>query len=105
MLMRLLGALRSARGEFERGTAAARAGRMADAILGLRRAIELKPGFAEAHYNLANAYRDIGDSDSALAAYRRAAELVPRFFDVHLEIGALLRERHDFDEAARSLRA
>lgn len=105
MLMRLFGALRSARGEFARGTAAARAGRMADAILGLRRAIELKPDFAEAHYNLGNAYREIGDADSALAAYRRTAELVPGFADVHLEIGTLLRERHDFDGAGRSLRA
>ena len=105
MLMRLFGALRSARSEFERGTAAARAGRMAEAVIGLRRAIELKPDFAEAHYNLGNAYREIGDADSALAAYRRTAELVPGFADVHLAIGTLLRERHDFDDAARSLRA
>lgn len=105
MLLRLLGALRSARGEFERGTAAARAGRMADAILGLRRAIELKPDYPEAHYNLGAAYREIGDLDAALASYRRAAELAPGFADAHVDIGALLRERRELEAAERSLRA
>lgn len=104
MLLRLLGALRSARGEFERGTAAARAGRMADAILGLRRAIELKPDYPEAHYNLGAAYREIGDPDSALAAFRRAAELAPGFADAHVDIGTLLRERRELEAAERSLR-
>jgi protein O-GlcNAc transferase len=104
MLLRLLGALRSARGEFERGTAAARAGRMADAILGLRRAIELKPDYPEAHYNLGAACREVGDLEAALAAYRRAAELAPGFADPHVDMGSLLRERREFEAAERSLR-
>ena len=104
MLRRLFGGVRSAQEEFERGTAAARAGRMADAILSLRRAIELRPGFPEAHYNLGNACRDLGDFDAALAAYRRAAELVPGFAEVHLDIAVLLRERRELEEAERSLR-
>jgi predicted O-linked N-acetylglucosamine transferase (SPINDLY family) len=103
--MRLLGGLRSARGEFERGTAAARAGRLAEAIVSLRRAIEIKPDYSEAHFNLAAAYRDLGDLDAALAQFRRTVGLVPRFFDAHLAIGNLLRERREFDEAERSLRA
>ena len=103
LLTRLFGGLRSARAEFERGTVAARAGRMADAILALRRALELKPDFAEAQYNLAAAYRDLGEADASLAAYRRAAELAPQFADVHVDIAALLRERRDVAEAERSL--
>lgn len=104
MLMRLLGALRSARSEFERGTAAARAGRMAEAIIGLQRAIELKPDYPEALYNLGAAYREVGDVDAALTSYRRAADLAPRFADPHVDIGTLLRERRDFEAAERSLR-
>jgi predicted O-linked N-acetylglucosamine transferase (SPINDLY family) len=105
MLRRLFGGARSAQEEFERGSAAAQAGRMADGIVALRRAIELKPDFPEAHYNLGAAYRDAGNADAALAAYRRAAELVPKFADVHVDIAALLRERRELDEAERSVRA
>src|SRR5260221_3032262 len=104
MLRRLFGGMRSAQKEFEHGTAAARAGRMADAILSLRRAIELRPGYPEAHYNLGNAFRDLGDFDAALASYRRAAELVPGFADVHLDIAVLLRERRELEAAELSLR-
>ena len=90
LLTRLFAGLRSARAEFERGTAAAQEGRLAEAIVMLRRAVELKPGLAEAHYNLAAAYRDLGESDASLAAYRRAAQLAPRFADVHVDIASLL---------------
>jgi len=103
MLRRLFG-MRSAQEEFERGTAAAQAGRMAEGITALRRALELKPDFPEAAYNLGAAYRDAGNSDAALAAYRRAAALVPKFADVYVDIASILRERRELEEAERSLR-
>ena len=103
LLRRLFAGLRSARSEFERGTAAAQAGRMAEGILALRRALELKPDYIEAQYNLAAAYRDVGEADAALAAYRRAAELAPQFADVHVDLASLLRERRELEEAERSL--
>jgi predicted O-linked N-acetylglucosamine transferase (SPINDLY family) len=105
MLRRLFGGRRSAQEEFARGTAAAQAGRMAEGITALRRAVELKPDYPEAHYNLGAAYRDVGNADAALAAYRRAAELVPKFADVHVDIASILRERRELEEAERSLRA
>jgi predicted O-linked N-acetylglucosamine transferase (SPINDLY family) len=105
MLRRLFGGGRSAQEEFARGTAAAQAGRMAEGIAALRRAVELKPDYPEAHYNLGAAYRDVGNADAALAAYRRAAELVPKFADVHVDIASILRERRELEEAERSLRA
>src|SRR6185503_2599429 len=105
MLRRLFRGRRSAQEEFARGTAAAQAGRLAEAIRALRAAIELKPDFPEAHYNLGSACRDAGDADAALAAYRRAAELAPRFADAQVDIGTLLRERRELEEAERSLRA
>jgi len=103
MLRRLFGGRRSAQEEFARGTAAAQAGRMAEGIVALRSAVELKPDYPEAHYNLGAAYRDVGNADAALAAYRRAAELAPNFADVHVDIASLLRERRELEEAERSL--
>ena len=105
MLRRLFGGMRSAQEEFQRGTAAAQAGRLGEGILGLRRAIELRPDYPEAHYNLGAAYREVGDVDAALASYRRAAELAPGFADPHVDIGTLLREGGEFEASERSLRA
>src|SRR5262245_47428854 len=104
MLMRLLGALRSARGEFVRGTNAAQAGRMAEAISALQRAVELKPEYTEAHYNLAAVYRVLGNLDAALEEYRRAAALNPAFASAHIDIGSVLREQREYEQAERSLR-
>src|SRR6185436_5293333 len=103
MLRRLFGGRRSAQEEFARGTAAAQAGRMAEGIVALRSAVELKPDFPEAHYNRGAAHRDVGNADAALAAYRRAAELVPKFADVHVDIASLLRERRELEQAEQSL--
>jgi tetratricopeptide (TPR) repeat protein len=100
MLRRLFG-MRSAQEEFERGTAAAQAGRMTEGITALRRALELKPAFPEAAYNLGAAYRDAGNSEAALAAYRRAAELAPKFADVYVDIASILREGRELEEAER----
>jgi tetratricopeptide (TPR) repeat protein len=105
MLRRLFSGRRSAQEEFARGTASAQAGRMAEGIVALCRAVELKPDFPEAHYNLGAAYRDVGNADAALAAYRRTAELVPKFADVHVDIASILRERRELEDAERSLRA
>ena len=103
-MLRGLFGMRSAQKEFERGTAAARAGRMAEGIIALRRAIELRPDFPEALYNLGAAYRDAGNSEAALAAYRRAAEVVPKFADVYVDIASIHRERRELEEAERNLR-
>ena len=105
LFTRLFRGWRSARAEFERGTAAARAGHMTDAIVALRRAVELRPDYAEAQYNLGAAYRDVGDADAALAAYRRTVDLAPRFADAHVDIASLLRERRELEAAERSLQA
>jgi predicted O-linked N-acetylglucosamine transferase (SPINDLY family) len=105
MLFRqLFAGMRSGRSEFKRGTAALLAGRMDEALVALRRAVELKPDLPEAHYNLGAVYRTLGNRDEALAAYRRAAELAPGFAAAHVDVGSVLRERRDYEDAERSLR-
>ena len=46
--------------------------RIAEAVACYRRALELKPDYAEAHNNLGNALKDQGKPDEAVACYRRA---------------------------------
>ena len=104
LLTRLLRGLRSPDDEFTRGTAAVQAGRMEEGIIALRRALELRPELAGAHFNLGVAYRSLGNPDEALAAFRRAAELAPGFAEAHLNIGSMLREQRELEDAGRSLK-
>ena len=47
-------------------------GKPAEALACYRRALELKPDYAEAHHNLGLALKDHGKLDEAVACYRRA---------------------------------
>ena len=58
-------------------------GKLDEAVACCRRALELKPDFAEAHSNLGNALQDQGKLDEAVACYRRALELKPDFAEAH----------------------
>ena len=52
---------------------------MDEAIACYRKAIELDPKYAEAHYNLGNALKHKGQLDEAIACYKKAIELDPKF--------------------------
>jgi Tfp pilus assembly protein PilF len=50
-------------------------GEIQEAIKEFRQALQLKPSYAEAHYNLAQALQKIGQADAAAAEFRRAKDL------------------------------
>jgi len=70
-----------------------------DALSILRRALELLPTDPEAHNNLGNALRDLGQPDEALRCYRRALELNADFAAAHSNLGNALNDLGRPDEA------
>ena len=52
-------------------------GKLQDAELSYRKAIELKPNYAEGHYNLGIILKDIGKLQDAELSYRKAIEIKP----------------------------
>ena len=88
---------------FRLGSELAQRGRLDEAIVLLRRAVELEPLDAAAHHNLASAYRDRGERPAALAAYREAARIEPAFAEAHYGIGLMLVEERTYEEALASL--
>ena len=67
-----------------------------------RRAIGLRPGYAEAHVNLGNALRAEGKLDEALASYRHALALARG--PAHYNVANLLTELGKADEAVSRYR-
>ena len=79
-------------------------GKLDEAVACYRRALELKPDFAEAHNNLGLALKDQGKLDEAVACYRRALELKPDFAEAHYNLGNTLNDQGKLDEAVACYR-
>lgn len=65
----------------------------------LQAAIEADPGQAEAHYNLGNCLRAMGQADEAIAAFQKAVKLEPGLAEAHNNLGITLAETGRLDEA------
>lgn len=79
-------------------------GRRDEAVDLIRRAIDLNPGYADAHNNLGNILRIREQFQEALDAFDRAVELRPDLAEAHLNRAALLRRCRRLPEAAAAYR-
>lgn len=84
--------------------ASLRAPAMEAMIEDARRALRRNPADADAHYNLALAYRMTGPEELALKEFAVVAELQPDFADPHYEIAALHAKAGRTEEALAALR-
>jgi len=73
-------------------------------VTALRRALQLKPDYPDAHNNLGNALRECGQLDEGVAAYRRALQLKPDLPETYNNLGNGLREQGQLDEASAAYR-
>jgi tetratricopeptide (TPR) repeat protein len=78
-------------------------GRPDEAIAYYRRAVDLLPGFADAHSNLGALLASEGDHDGALNEYQTAARLDPELVEAHVNMGIEFAQRGQYDDAVRSL--
>jgi tetratricopeptide (TPR) repeat protein len=84
------------------GNFAAEAGQFAEAEKHYLAALELRPGFVEARYNLGISRARQGRTDEAIRDYEAALALRPDYAEVRLSLGALLAGQKRFDEAMPS---
>ncbi len=68
-------------------------GKLNEAIACYRRALELKPDFAEAHNNLGTLMGTLFDWDQAVACYQRATELKPDYAEPYRNLGVILERQ------------
>ena len=81
------------------GAALAGLERFEDAVAAYRRAIALKPDYADAFNNLGNALCEIGKLDEAERALRQAVELRPRWAQCHTNLGLVYKHQARFADA------
>lgn len=100
-----------ARALFEEGYAAYKADRDAEAVEKLKKAVELAPDFAEAHYRLGLAYnatrqREEADKafEGAVKAYEQVTKREPKNSDAYYFLGLSYEQLGKYDEAVKALK-
>ena len=79
-------------------------GKLQDAELSYRKAIKLKPDYAEAYTNLGITLTDLGKLKEAELSTRKAIELKPDFADAYSNLGVILNDLGKLKEAELSYR-
>jgi len=79
-------------------------GKLQDAEIFQKKAIELKPDFAEAYSNLGNILKDLGKLHEAKSYQMKAIELKPDLAEAYSNLGNILKDLGKLHEAEKSLR-
>ncbi|KPK84574.1 MAG: hypothetical protein AMJ81_05205, partial [Phycisphaerae bacterium SM23_33] len=87
------------RAHYNLGTALGKAGRYAEGVVHLRRAVELKPDYAKAHQNLGNALASLGEHVQAVEHYTRSLQLNPDDYKAHYNLARSLTALGQTDRA------
>ncbi len=74
-------------------------GNLIEAEISTRKAIELNPDFANAHYNLGNILKDLGKLQEAELSYQKAIKLNPDLAQAQYNLGSILIELGKLKEA------
>ena len=86
-------------GHFKLGVTAYEQGRIDEAIVQYRKALEARPNNDEAYYRCGLALADKGQFDEAIAHYQMALEIKPDAPQTHYRLGIALARRGRADEA------
>jgi predicted O-linked N-acetylglucosamine transferase (SPINDLY family) len=81
------------------GLIACQVGKYEAGVECIKRALVLRPEWAEAHFNLGNAWKDQGKLDESIACYQRALQLKPDYAEAHNNLGLSWRDQGDVDRA------
>jgi tetratricopeptide (TPR) repeat protein len=93
----------SSRAHNNMGDTYAQEGNTAGAIQEFKRAIELRPGYADAYHNLANTYEVQGSTEEAIKYYLQAIDFNPGLFESLYNLGIIYLRKGDKGQAVRYL--
>jgi hypothetical protein len=76
-------------------------GNVEGAIKEFKRAIELKPNYADVYHNLATTYYRKGDLKEAVKLYQQATSFNPELFESHFNLGIIYLDTGELDLAIK----
>ena len=79
-------------------------GKLKEAELSYRKAIDIKPDFTDAHFCLGNVLKDLGKLKEAELSYRKAIDIKPDYVNAHYNLGNVFRDLGKYQEAELSYR-
>ena len=79
-------------------------GRTAEAIIELKRALELAPNSDDGYRALGNVYLTVGQKEQALQAYQKAVDINPYYWINYNAIGQAYSQLGEYDKALLALR-
>jgi tetratricopeptide (TPR) repeat protein len=97
-------AVRQAQLRVDYGNLLADVGRTEEALAAYRRALELDPQLAKAHYNLGLTQLSLGQGEEAKGSFREAIALQPDYPEAHTNLGVVLASQGAVDEALEHYR-
>ncbi|MBU4473289.1 MAG: tetratricopeptide repeat protein [Candidatus Omnitrophica bacterium] len=74
------------------------------AIRAFKKAIELKPDYADAYHNLAITYQQAGNIQEAIRCYQQAVRFKPDLFESHINLGVVYLNQGNYDLAIGHLK-
>ena len=90
---------------FGLGEALQELGELEQAIEAYKKALSIKPDYADAHNNMGMALYDQGSFDEAANNYQKAVNLEPDFADAHYNLGNVLKKTGNMKQAIESYKA
>ena len=74
-------------------------GKLEEAIDVYKKAIDIKPDYAELHYNIGNALKEQGKLDEAIEAFTKAVSIKPNYTLAYNNMSNVLKEQGKLEEA------
>ena len=85
--------------ELNKGTELMRKGDYKEAIVILKKAIDLNPDFPEAYYNVGISYEQLGKHKDAIEMFKKTIELSPDNANAYYALGYAYYQRRKYKEA------
>ena len=80
------------------GASAAQVGKLDEAVFAFKRAILIKPDYADAYYNMGNALKEQGKLTEAIKAYNSALSNKPDYAEAYVNMGNALTDQKKLEK-------
>lgn len=78
------------------------AGKLKEALMHYKQAVNIQPKFADAYSNMGNTLRELQDVTGALICFQKAIDINPSFADAHCNLASIYKDTGNIIEAIES---